>query len=381
MEFFYEIVHALKSVFFDRKALLSKLLTIVIVILILGSAFEGQFEVNLEKVKIGYLNKDSGDVGKAMVDMMKKNDDMKKWVELKEVKTFEEAQVRSSNKDVKEADRLGALLEFPKDFSTQFTNDKKTSINLYTGKMSQLDTIVVHSVFDTYVNMVNVTKILAADFKQPIQDDFELTSGVEDLVPASKTKPNAMSYYTVAMLMMIMIFGAEYGSHGVAETYLGTLGERIKTSPENPLVLFFGKMIGLCLASFIQGIFLMLFAHFAFNVDWGDNIPMLLLIVFAMSVACTSIGAFICTLVKNEAKASSIVSFVVIGSTFLAGGFIKMDLGELKFISPNFYGQSAMFNTIYQGDMQLVGQYVLILFGIALGTGLLSVVLSGRKRA
>lgn len=125
----------------------------------------------------------------------------------------------------------------------------------------------------------------------------------------------------------------------------------------------------------------MLFAHFVFDVEWGENILMLLLIVFAMSAAATSIGSLICMITRNEAQANSVVSLVVIGGTFLAGGFIKMDLGELKYLSPNFYGQTAMFNTMYQGDMERSVLYVVILFGMALLLSLISVVLAGRKRA
>lgn len=380
-ELFHEITHVLKSIFFDRKALLSKLLTIIIVILILGSAFEDQFAIDLEKVKVGTLNKDEGQLGKEMINLMKENDDIKKWIALSPVKSFEEGQRRSGNTDVKEEDKLGAMLQVPSDFSKKYQDDKPVDLKLYTGKTSQLDTIVIKSVFDTFVNMVNISTILAEDFHQAPQEKFELTNAVEDMSLTSKTKPNAMSYYTVAMLMMVLLFGTEYGVRGVSETYLGTLGERIKTTPANSLIMFFGKMIGLCLASFLQGVFLMLFAHFVFDVEWGENILMLLLIVFAMSAAATSIGSLICMITRNEAQANSVVSLVVIGGTFLAGGFIKMDLGELKYLSPNFYGQTAMFNTMYQGDMERSVLYVVILFGMALLLGLISVVLAGRKRA
>lgn len=377
-QIYNHMFYSLKRIIFDTKSLISKLATIIIVILILGSAFQDAFQpVSLEKVTMAYCNTDSGEMGKEILTMMIEQEDVKQWVDFVEVKTFEEGET------MVEEEKAAAMIFIGKDFSSKSQNNERgTEIEVYRGKYSGMDATVVQCVTDSFINAVNTGGIVY-DMTGSLENyEFTLEGGLERQPLTSTGKvPNAMGYYAVAMLMMILIFGATYGCDGVGEDYLGVLGERIKTSPVKPYQQYLGKILGLALASFVEGVFVVLFTKFVFDVDWGTNYLMVLAIIFTMSFVATAIGAMVCMLTKNVSKGDSICSIIVIASTFLAGGFVKMDMGTLKFLSPSYYAQTAMFNTIYEGDMNLVYKYIGVLWVIALAAGVIAVLVARRKKA
>lgn len=374
----HHMYYSLKRVIFDTKSLISKLATIIIVILILGSAFQDAFQpVSLEKVTMAYCNTDSGEVGDELLNMMFEQEEVRQWVDFVEVKDFEEGE------SMVEDEEASAMIYIGEDFSSKSQNGERgTEIEVYRGKYSGMDATVVQCVVDSFINAVNTGGIVY-DMTGSLENyEFTLEGGLERQPLTSSGKvPNAMGYYAVAMLMMILIFGATYGCDGVGEDYLGVLGERIKTSPVKSYQQYLGKILGLTLASFAEGIFVVLFTKFVFGVEWGNNYPMILAIIFTMSFTATAIGALVCILTKNVSKGDSIVSIIVIASTFLAGGFVKMDMGTLKFLSPNYYAQTAMFNTIYEGDMTLAYEYLGVLWAIAAAAGVAAVLVARRKKA
>lgn len=380
---FYQMVHSLKCVFKDTKPLLSKTLTIIIVILVLGSAFHDSFgSSSLEPVRIGYLNEDEGEIGAYILDQLMEAEDVQEWMIPVEVSSFEEGQRLAGDSDVPEDERISAMIYIAKDFSDKYLNDADSvTVTIYCGQSSQVEATVIECVFDAFASTVNMTNVLMEHFNTGLPEDFSAESGVETMPMESTKTPDAMSYYAVAMLMMFLIFGAQYGCDGVAEEYLGVIGERIKTTPLRPYQQYIGKLLGMCVASALQGVFIVLFTGLIYDANWGSNYLMLLAIIFSMACAATAIGALVCMLTKDAARGQSVVTLIVIVCTFLAGGFVKMDMGAFKYLSPNFYAQTAIFNSIYGGDMSVAYAYIGILWGFTAAASVLAVLLSRRKRA
>ncbi len=380
---FYQMVHSLKCVFKDTKPLISKTLTIIIVILVLGSAFHDSFESSsLEPVRIGYLNEDEGEIGDIVLDNLMNAEDVREWMIPVEVSSFEEGQRLAGDSDVPEDERISAMIYIAKDFSEQYMNNADSvTVTIYCGKSSQVAATVIECVFDAFASTVNTNNILMEHFDTWLPEDFSVDSGVEAMPMESTKTPDAMSYYAVAMLLMFMIFGAQYGCDGVAEDYLGVIGERIRTTPIRPYQQYIGKLLGMCVASTLQGLLIVLFTGLVYDANWGSNYLMLLAIIFSMACASTAIGALVCMLTKDAARGQSVVTLIVIACTFLAGGFVKMDMGAFKYLSPNFYAQTAIFNSVYGGDMSVAYAYIGILWGFTAAASVLAVLLSRRKRA
>lgn len=381
---FYQMLHSFKRTFTDTKPLISKFATIAIVILILGSAFSNAFDSqskSLEPVRLGYLNEDEGEVGKTMLDNLMESEDIDAWISLVEVNSFEEGQSLAGDSDVADEDQIEGMIYFDPDFSKKYENDEACTVKIYTGKTSQMDSIVIKCVFNTFTSVVDLNKVIIEEFGTYISKEYSSDSGVEELPMKSEDKPSAMDYYAIAMLMMFLIFSAEYGCDAIAEDYLGVIGDRIKTTPLKPYQQYIGKMSGLCISSTLQGLFLVIFTKVLYDVNWGNNFPILLLIIFSMSCTAVALGSLMCMLTRDRARGQSLVSIIVIACTFLAGGFVYMDMGQLKYLSPNYYGHTALTSMIYTGRMATTYLYIEILWCFTIVAGIITVILSRRKKA
>lgn len=378
MNILNQIYYTVKRIFMESKAVVVKLLSFIVLILILGSAFSNAFEVSsLDKVTILCYNGDKGESGKSFIDSLMEVDSIKDIVDFKEVTDFKEAEKMI---DKEEAE---ALVCIPEQFSEQVVNEEeKNIIEVYRRKYSGISSTVVENVVESYVNGLNCASVV---FKmQGNLEGFNFTaeSGLEEQpLTASGKVPTSMGYYALSMLLMMMLYGAEYGCSGTAEESIGVLGDRIKLSPMKTYQQYIGKIAGLSLVTFIQAIIIILFTKVVYDVDWGSNIPLLLAIIFSFSVVTTTMGAMLCIFTRDESKAQSIITVLVIVFTFLAGGFVYADFTGIEQISLSYYAKSAILNMVYAGDLSVVYRNIGIMWAVTVVFIIISVIIAERKKA
>ena len=415
---YYQFIHTLKCVFLDYKPLISKILTFSLVILVLGSAFSDMFESGLEPVTVGILNEDTGKekIAEGIIQVLeplgtlspKKADDkdaedeeeeeatgagadvsIGEWMKVYNVKNEADGRSMACDKDIDEDHQIAAMIHFDKDFSKKVMeydaedeDREPISISIKTGRSSQIDATVVKCVFDTFASSLNADFAVQKHFPgKNLPQDLDLEKGYTKMEINAESTPDAMSYYAIAMLMMVLLYGAEYGCNTIADDYLGVIGERIKTTPIKRYQQYIGKMLGMIVSTTLQGIFIVLLTGLVYGANWGNNYLALLGVIISMSAASVTLGACLCMITRDGARGQSLVSLLVIACTFLAGGFIKIDMGPLKFISPNYYAQTAMFNSIYNGDTGIALQNIGILWLFVLGASVIAILMSRRKRA
>ncbi len=417
MNIYYQFLHSLKCIFKDTKPLISKLLTFSLVILVLGSAFSDMFDSQIEPVNVGILNEDSLDgndevykmnfeaglepIGTLTPESAKEDTEdeeeeetkettaadveLQEWMKVYNVNSLEDAQILAGDSDIPEKNQIAAMVHFDESFSEDYANlddDESMAVPIKTGKADQVDKTVVKCVFDTYVNTVNANIAAIKEFGKPLyEEEIDFEAGYKEMDTDASSTPDAMSYYSIAMLMMVLLYGAEYGCNSIAEDYLGIIGERIKITPIKRYQQYIGKMIGMVIATTLQGLFIVLLTGLVYGANWGSNYLALLGVIFSMSAASVTLGACLCMITRNGDRGQAMVSLLVIACTFLAGGFVKMDMGALKFISPNYYAQTAMFNSIYNGDTGIALQNIGILWLFTIAASGIAILLSRRKRA
>ncbi len=372
-----QVFYSAKRVIMDTKPIMIRLLSFIVIILILGSAFSKAFNAgSLDKVKIVYCNADTGKFGELFISSMTKAEEIKSLVDFKEVSSFKKA------KESIRSEKADAFVYIPEGFSKQGENEEKSkTVEVYLEKNSGVNATVVQNVVDSFVNGMNTA---GAIYRMTGSlESFQMHSGRGlTEVPLSDSKSTtAMGYYAVAMLLMMLLYGAEYGRVGIGEDYLGVLGDRIRLSPIKPSGQYSGKIIGLSIVPFLQGIVVILFTKYVYGVDWGNNIPLLLLTVFTFSVLSTTFGAMLSIVAKDVVKAGSIVTIAILVFTFLAGGFVVMDFGILAKLSPSTYAKTAIFNIVYNGDLNLTYLNITVMWAITLSLALISIVAAGRKKA
>ena len=372
-QFFYSA----KRIITDTKPIMIRLLSFIVIILILGCAFSKAFDAaSLDKVKIIYHNADSGKFGELFIASMTQVEEIKSLVDFEEVSSFKKAE------ELIGSEQAAAFVYIPEGFSEQGGNGEKSkTVEVYREKESGVNATIVRNVVDSFVNGINTAGVIYR--MTGSLDGFQMNSGSSMTeAPLSHSKSTtAMGYYAVAMLLMMLLHGAEYGRVGIGEDYLGVLGDRLRLSPIKPFDQYLGKIIGLSAVPFLQGIVIILFTKFAYGVDWGNNFTLVLLIVFTFSVLSTTFGAMLSIVTGDVAKAGSMVNIAILAFTFLAGGFVAMDFGVLANFSPSYYAKTAIFNIVYNGDLGLTYLNIVMMWAITLSLALISIVAAGRKKA
>jgi ABC-2 type transport system permease protein len=123
--------------------------------------------------------------------------------------------------------------------------------------------------------------------------------------------------YTVFFVFFIVTFMARSVLH---EREMGTL-RRLRIAPIKPISLLAGKTIPFLLISLVQTGILFLCGRFIFDFTWGAEPWMLLPVILSTSMAATSLGLLIATLVRSESQVSAYSTILVVTMGGISGCF------------------------------------------------------------
>lgn len=372
MNFLYQMFFAIKRLMKNIPALISKVGVFVLLIFILGSVFSDTKENSIDEIKVAYVIEDEGELAQFMIDQMTTNDEITKYI------TFSAEEELELAEEMLAKGEYNALFYLAKDFSKKIQNEESADILVYMTSYADTDASVIKSILNAFLTNMN------AEFAiQMIGDQGnEIESGhVCEKIELTKEGPNSMAYYTLAMILMMLFYGADYGNVCVAEEYFGSLGDRFSITPISNGTRFTGRMLGMAIVNFLLGLTVMIVSHFIFKVNWGDQVVLVLVILFEYSLLCTIFGAFLCTLLGNEQKTSGLIQMFALGFTIVSGGFYKGDFKGVEYLSFNHYAKTAITNVIYNsGELTSTWINSSILLGISILLGAVCVVgLKGRR--
>ena len=202
----------------------------------------------------------------------------------------------------------------------------------------------------------------------------------EETITVSGKKPSAIDYYAVTMLVMIVMYGSIYSNFAIDKSYYSTVGNKIKSAPVRLGEIFIGEGIGVVATIMMQVIVLLLVSNFAFGVNFGSSIPLILLASFSLAVMSTILGIVACMSTKKGMIGLALLNVLVPILTFLSGGFVKVNftgiIGVISRTTPNYLATDAIFKDIYGGAsrevyLSIVGIWIIsaILFVVAKAIG------------
>lgn len=366
----------------DRKSMAMMLLMPIITILILGSALSSTYAVSdVGKTPVAYLNKDRGE-GSKYFDEFLKNDEIEKMLSVKEVQTLEEGKNLISN------NKVNGLIVINEDYSDLLSAGNKGTIEVYTGKKG-FRVSFIQNIIDSFINGANT--VTAVQSLGSTNVNYTREDNIEEMPITTEGKvPRAIDYYAITMLVMILMYGAQYGCHGMGEDYMEENGKRIRVTPIKPYEHFIGKTIGTVFTIECQAIVLIFFTKFVYKANFGPNIPAIIFISFTLATFSTGLGAMLTMVTGDRSKASSILSLAIPVLTFISGGYAKIEAGnslfsKIMYISPNYLAQSAMFNSIYgepvTSNIQLLSStQCIMLLWILTAIAFLAASVFGRRR-
>lgn len=367
MNFLTIAKYRLKQSWRDKQSLIFMILLPIFLVLILGNALKSNEDFTartIDKVNVLYVNNETSKEAKTFEDFINIKD-LNEIIEPTKIDNLDEAKKLVENR------KYDAIVVFDENLDGK--------LQVIGSDYNQLGVSIVKSIIDTYSSSANsfeaLGKIQARDFSQVKYNNLN-----EETITVSGKKPSAIDYYAVTMLIMIVMYGSIYANFAIDKSYYSTVGNKIKSAPVKLGEVFIGEGIGVVITIMIQVVVLLLVSNFAFGVNFGSSIPLILLASFSLSVLSTILGIVACMTTKKGLLGLALLNVLVPIFTFLSGGFVKVNftgiIGAISKVTPNYLATNAIFKDIYGGAskevyLSILGIWIIsaILFVVAQAIG------------
>jgi len=373
---FKEIKQSLR----DKKAMSMMVLFPIVLIVILGTAFSKTFggDVNIEiKAEVAYTNYSKVELTKAF-DSFK--DDLTKELKV----TFKELPGTSNKEDTQEG--IEAIKNGKYSCYIVLSDNE---FKIYKNERFNFEGNLLESVFNTFVQRYNlvmqVAKVNPAAIEGILSDSNTNYTSMVSL--EKKKQPRAMDYYAVTMITLIIMYATMTGSYSITGERTTKTESRMVITPVTKYQIFIGKAIGCVLVTVLQILIVFLFSKYVLKINWGDNILVVLLILFSEIVMAISLGTGMALITKNESASNGILNALVPIMIFLGGGYVPLDqfqskaLNLITQVSPIKWTNEAILKVIYSNDMSTVAQTLIINFSVILVFMFISIFLFRREEA
>ena len=204
-----------------------------------------------------------------------------------------------------------------------------------------------------------------------------------DTQGAEAVEFDLLAYFAPGMALMFLMYTVSYGGRSIlAERSQGTL-PRMLISPTSNAQVLGGKVLGIFLMGVAQVGVLILASSIFFQVQWGDPLGVLVLILAAVFGA-TGWGMLITAFARTPAQVGSTGAAVMLIFGILGGSFMSLEnfppfMQTLSKITPNAWGMDGFVTLALGGTLKNLTEPVtaLLIMGALLFT--VSVVLFNRN--
>lgn len=259
-------------------------------------------------------------------------------------------------------------------------NQKEKAINeLKEGRYSAFIDVKSRKVYSNAINTVDASLIQSFIKTYNFSGNKNIQFGnIKNMYNSEKRRMNAISYYSVTMLVMIILYGAEYGVGNIDDDE--EMINKTISLPMSREKIIIGRNLGAILVMFASSIVIIVFSKFVYGTYVGSNYFLLIFDVILFSFFSVNLGSAICLIAKNGETASYIIETLAIIFTLLGGGyftteFFSANLKKISFLSPNYAEQNILFEMIYGYGKNVTEYYLqiialsLIAFGITVFYG------------
>ena len=225
---------------------------------------------------------------------------------------------------------------------------------------------------DTYSDAGRATQVATASSKAPPAYSVTSYSGTPSTSVSADPAAgiSGITYYSVTMLILILIYGMATTMNFIKEEYDGPLGDRYLASPTTKFTLITSQVISGMLASLIQTVIMVLAAIVVFRADHGAR-PWNAVAIIAIAVLLfNSLGLLLGLVGRSRLWLDPLVSLLIPAMTFLGGGFVKLNFGGLENLAVNSIFQNALFREISGAAVHWMPLYVCL--GVAFAALLMS---------
>lgn len=355
--FWISFVYSIKQHVRSITPFIMQVLSTLIIIIILGSALNGSFKSDafVNPIKVALVNEDAGQTSKEFINFLNSNS-LKKLIKISRIGELETAKLSLQQ------NKYDAVIEIKSSYSN--SNTKENGIETYMADNDKPTFQILSSVINGWKNNSSAIQTALKSGKSMDSITAILNSGdkviIEKPLSENGKLPKAMDYFTITMAVMTLIFSGFNTMGRLQSDFLSDMKTRLQSSPARIGYILTGELMGVSLMSFLQIVFVILFAHFIYGANLGNNWGMVFGTLFLMSMFGQMIAGALTLGLKNANAPQALVGTLAIGLTFLAGGFygspIKGSIGQffVTYGTPNSLAQTAIFGSIYGGDTRVI---------------------------
>lgn len=403
----------LKLIFRDRAALMFMLLAPFL--LTIGMGFvTGRFSggsTGLSDIPVVIVNQDGKELGNALEDLFNSAE----LAELMEPTVSSNPEAARQAIDDNEA---SAAIIIPTGFTASIipeggsfleadaASPTAVQIEVYTNPSSPTSAGIVTAIVDEFISrveegrtssMTTIVQLLASGVVSPgamgqeiqaLFGNFEQSESTAITLKTNKQGSDAvefdmLSYFAPGMALMFLMYTVSYGGRSIlAEKTQGTL-PRLMISPTHTTQILGGKVLGIFLTGIAQIGILILASTMFFQVQWGDPLGMIVLIIAAVFGA-SGWGMIITALSRTPAQVSSTGSAVMLIFGILGGSFINLEqmppfLRTISKITPNAWGLDGFTTLALGGTLKNLVEPITALIVMGLVLFAVAVVLFNRN--
>lgn len=202
-------------------------------------------------------------------------------------------------------------------------------------KSSGLNETIIKTFLDNYKKSEStIGAIVKANPKAMSTDLIKDASTYKEYtkeISPSRGVPNTILNYFYTLIAMACLYGGFFGLKEITDIQgdLSKRAARINMAPVHKMKVFLSGLSAAFLIQFIEILILLGYLYFALKVDFGNQLPYILLLSFVGCATGVSLGTMVSALVKkNEGiKVAILITTSMIGS-FLAG----MQYANMKYI-------------------------------------------------
>ena len=392
--------------FRDRNALILMLLAPLVLSAIIGSAFggfiRGDDPAPFDAIPVLVVNEDAGEQGQQFIDILTSDD-------LADLLVVTEMNDLSAAREQVQLGEARAAVFIPETFSASVeggsSTRSETQIQFYADPGATITPNIVRGVVTQIVNGFNTAAISVdltvnqltaqaptlgpamASLGTALNSELESQIGQNQLslslndVSVGEEEDNLgdispFAFFAPSMGILFLMFSMVDGTRSILEEQKGGTLDRLVSTPTSSLEILLGKIGGVFLTGALQFVVFVIASSLLFSLSWGSSPAGLALMVLAVVLAFTSLGAFIAAFARDANQANIIGSVVTLAFAALGGNFVPAQnfppfLEQLSKISINRWALDGF------SDLTLFGlglNDVLLEVGVLLG---LSLVLIG----
>lgn len=347
------IIKEIKHNFRDKRAITLMIAFPLLLMVILGVVFNGQFASNgidFSGAKVIYSAKEDGTLHKEFKEFAHELEEMNIMFE------------QIENED-------DAIKKIQNDLYTCYISldENSKELNIYKNNKRNTTASFIEGMLATFVQRYNlVSQIIEVNpnsideiMNKDIKNDYVKIVSIDE-----KKQARAIDYYGITMLTLIIMYSVNAGIFSIQGEQTIKTGDRIIGTPINKYKVFLGKVLGAFAVTAIQISIVILFSTKILGVNWGNDIVTILIIIITQIIMCISIGVGIGFLVSSQEVGNGIISAIIPLLVFLGGGYYPLErigsdlLFKISIISPIRWINDSIFNVIYLNDYKYVSSTV-----------------------